>query len=193
MTKFCNNCGNELDDDASFCVNCGAEIGTVISDSEKSGIFDKIKEDINRDNTINSIKEEITNDRLFNKMKGNRDKKKAKKTLNSITSGTKLKSQGLNPIEGINIKKQLRKEIEEGKLQSEDVELRLNELIFIYKNKKENNENVKSENSFTPNVNINPDDTKGKAEKLREFKKLLDDGIIDEEEFKGYKEKIINE
>ena len=40
MAKFCNNCGQKLDDDAAFCMECGTKV-------DDSGIRNNLKSSLN--------------------------------------------------------------------------------------------------------------------------------------------------
>ena len=60
MAKFCNNCGQKLDDDAAFCMECGTKV-------DDSGIKNNFKSSINKENinaSMNKLNDSI--DRVSN-------------------------------------------------------------------------------------------------------------------------------
>ena len=110
LVKFCTNCGTKLEDDDKYCTNCGQ-------------------------NTENDTKTKNINAREI---------RQAKKRLKEITGGfalsttyqEKLRRHNLTISEGVNIRSQISKEIESGTLSSEDVEHRINKLLWKKKNEK---------------------------------------------------------
>lgn len=60
MAKFCNNCGQKLEDDAAFCMECGTKV-------DDSGIKNNFKSSINKENinaSMNKLNDSI--DRVSN-------------------------------------------------------------------------------------------------------------------------------
>lgn len=111
LVKFCVKCGSKLDDGDKFCTRCG----------QKTTNYKKI-------NNINR-----------------KEVKQAKKTLKEYYGGLKikdsykekLKSHNISLMDGINIKREIEKEIEAGTVRNEDVENRFNELMIEYEKNKQ--------------------------------------------------------
>lgn len=212
MTIFCTNCGNELDDNATFCTNCGTKVFNSGDSTKKShfGLRNKIREkedELNqkRNGLISKVKDKSEEMKLEN---FKREAKKGKiPRLGGITEYREdsivIKKTGeVIPIaemrnfslhqssqslwsdvkvdfdyNGLHYRTQVIGS-DKGKLQT--IEKKINAIEM---------------NNFTKSLNNNNNNTdsgKSKAEKLREIKELLDDGIIDEEEFKELKAEIIN-
>lgn len=110
MVIYCTNCGTKLEDDDVFCMNCGIKIE---------------KNNMPKNSTLKL---------------NNRDKKKAKKQLKKLTGGfllnrnftAQLDLNHLSISEGMEIKKQLSKEIDKGQIKSDEVGNRLNEILYKY-------------------------------------------------------------
>lgn len=214
MVKFCTNCGTQLDDDASFCTNCGTKSNDYEEVNSNSGNFrSKI---FNREKTISGKV-----DNIFSKVKEKSDNHEAKlrktgrerakiphfggideirddclviKKTGEIIPIKDIKNFSLHQssqslwsdvkvdfdYNGLHYRTQ-QAGTDKGKLQT--VEKKLNAI-----------EMSKFTNNITPNTNSNNSEgSKSKAEKIREIKELLDEGIIDEEEFKELKAEIIKE
>lgn len=213
MAKFCTNCGNELEDNAVFCTNCGTKVVDFedSNKSKRSGLRDRI-----RDVEGNSNKKR---EGLFSKFKEKSEQVKADSLKRQTTKGNIPRLGGIAEYktDAIVIKKtdevipiaeisnfslhqssqslwsdvkvdfdyngkHYRTQVsgtEKGKLQT--IEKKINAL-----------EMSKFTNSIN-NTDTNQNTGKNKVERIREIKELLDEGIIDEEEFKELKAEIINE
>lgn len=194
MTKFCTNCGNKLEENTNFCTKCGTKLndkenvytksrvepeidsetcpvceGTGITFEVKKTLFGEIFKDVkckncNGTGTIIQESNSISND----------EKKKAKKTLKNITGGLtlkneyreKLKEHGLTSMEGIDLRMDVEREINHGKLKSEDVEKRINQLINKQKIAKQ--QKMKEYNKY-----------KAEKKEIEEKKKELRNKIIE--------------
>lgn len=114
MANFCIKCGNKLNPEDNFCSNCGAKIdeSDINSNNHSKFFFDS------------------------------EEKIKAKKELKRIVGGKvilnrnfiiELSEKGLVPvIDGHDIRKQVEKEIDSGKITSGGVEFRVQQLIPEY-------------------------------------------------------------
>ena len=215
MTKFCTNCGTELEENAAFCTNCGTKVDNI-NDSKKRkhrGLRGRIKE---QEDKINQKREG-----LLSKVKEKSEKAQAESVKRQSTKGdiprlggiaeyrtdaiVIKKTEEVIPIAEISnfslhqssqslwsdVKvdfdyngKHYRTQVagtEKGKLQT--IEKKLSAI-----------EMSKFTNSInSDNNNANSNNGKSKAERIREIKELLDEGIIDEEEFKELKAEIISE
>lgn len=126
--SFCTNCGTELDDDASFCTNCGTKV--VEHGKKPKGLFDTILEfqtnggDGERKNAIKEVQRIIGVGNNFNDA-----------FLNE------LKRNGLERSDGKRIKDVMLRETRSGKIKSDDVRNRVDELLLIRKEHKEFDKN----------------------------------------------------
>lgn len=120
MDNFCINCGTRLEKEYNFCINCGTKID---------------KSDIKQNNHLSRPSPESI------------EKEKAKKELKRVVGGKlfynktftkELYKNGLDlTITGKAIRQQVEKEIDSGQIKSGGVEFRVNQLIYEYKIKKE--------------------------------------------------------
>lgn len=109
MANFCIKCGFKLNDADIFCRNCGAKVKVHYSSAYlKSTIYEELE---------------------------------AKKILQAIKSSdafsNELHRNDLSPEDGNEIIAQLENEISSGRIKSQDVQRRLNELLSEYKSKVE--------------------------------------------------------
>ena len=215
MVIFCTNCGNKLDDDAAFCTKCGTKVLNVeeAKKNSESGLRGKIREkeaEINKKSTgfLSRVKEKTEEARIESfkreSKKGNiprfggiteyrEDSIVIKKTGEVIpiaemsNFSIHQSSQTLYSdvkvdfdYNGLHYRTQVIGS-DKGKLQT--IEKKINAIEMSKFTNSLNNNN---------NTTNNVDAGKSKADKLREIKELLDEGIIDEEEFKELKSEIIN-
>lgn len=213
MVIFCTNCGNELDDNASFCTKCGTEVLNVEDSNKKShfGIRNKLHE------KEEEFDQKITG--LISKIKVKSEDMKLESFKREATKGNIPRFGGITEYreDSIVIKKtgevipiaEMRNFSLHQSSQSlwSDVKVDFDynglhyrtQVIGSDKGKLQTIEkkiNAIEMNQFTNSLNNNNNNTetgKSKADKLREIKELLDEGIIDEEEFKELKAEIINE
>ncbi|MBQ6099396.1 MAG: zinc-ribbon domain-containing protein [Methanobrevibacter sp.] len=213
MAKFCTNCGSKLEENAFFCTNCGKKIDDsgIPNNGKPQGLRGRIRE---QENHFNQTKDGIRS-RLKEKSeqaKANSLKRQSMKgnipRLGGIAeyrsdSIVIRKTEEVIPISEISnfslhqssqslwsdVKvdfdyngKHYRTQVagtEKGKLQTIEKKISAIEMSRF------SNSIAGSENNDT--------DSKSKAERIREIKELLDEGIIDEEEFKKLKSEIIDE
>jgi len=212
MVIFCTNCGNKLDDDASFCTKCGTKVLNVEEANQKShsGLLGKLRnkeEELNEKRTgfISRVKEKTEEAKIESfkreSKKGNiprlggiteyREDSIVIKKTGEVIPIAEMSNFSLHQssqslwsdvkvdfdYNGLHYRTQVIGS-DKGKLQT--IEKKINAI-----------EMSKFANSLSNNNN-STDTGKSKADKLREIKELLDDGIIDEEEFKELKAEIIN-
>lgn len=155
-TNFCSKCGTKLNDEDNVYTksrvepeieseNCPVCKGTGITFEVRKSLFGETLKDVKCKN-CNGTGKIIKDSNYINKdeetAKENQsiskdEKKKAKNTLKNITGGwtlkneyrEKLKEHGLTSMEGIAIQTDVEREIIHGKLRSEDVEKRIDQLI----------------------------------------------------------------
>lgn len=174
MANFCTNCGTKLGKDDNFCPNCGAKID---------------KSDINRHNPS------------FNQWNDNSEKNKAKKELKRVVGGSFLYNKSFgnalheNGLDVVNagkaIRQQVEKEIDSGQIKSGGVELRVNQLIFEYKIKKEDEEKkLKMIDDIFESAEIKSEISKNNIDQVHvsSIKDRLKDKIIDKRENMGEEE-----
>ena len=213
MVIFCTNCGNKLDDDASFCTKCGTKVLNVEEANQKShsGLIGKLRnkeEELNEKRTgfISRVKEKTEEAKIESfkreSKKGNiprlggiteyREDSIVIKKTGEVIPIAEMSNFSLHQssqslwsdvkvdfdYNGLHYRTQVIGS-DKGKLQT--IEKKINAI-----------EMSKFTDSLNKNNNNNTDTGKSKADKLREIKELLDDGIIDEEEFKELKAEIIN-
>lgn len=213
MTIFCTNCGNKLDDDATFCTKCGTKVLNLENSKKRSrkGFRSRIREkeeDINnkKEGLLSKVKEKTENAKIESlkreSKKGNiprlggiteyREDSIVIKKTGEVIPIAEMRNFSIHQssqtlysdvkvdfdYNGLHYRTQVIGS-DKGKLQT--IEKKINAI-----------EMSKFTNSLNNNNNNNTDTGKSKAEKLREIKELLDEGIIDEEEFKELKAEIIN-
>ena len=120
MANFCTNCGNKLGRDDNFCTNCGTKIDK--SDIKQNNLsFNPYSDSTEKRNAKRELKRVVGGSRVFNK-----------------TFGNALVENGLDIVHtGKAIRQQVEKEIDSGQIKSGGVEFRVNQLIFEYKIKNE--------------------------------------------------------
>ena len=174
MVKYCTECGTQLDDSARFCTNCGTKI------------------DFQTDNHINEYQ------------------KKLEKTCRKRAKIPHL--GGINEFrqDSIVIKKTEEvipiKDIENFSLHQStrnlwsDVKVDFDYNGLHYrtqqagsdKGKLQTLENKIKARDMQKFANVGNNAAESKIDKLKELKQLLDDGIVDENEFNKLKDEIIN-
>lgn len=189
MAKFCINCGNKLEENASFCTNCG----TSVNGTEPSkNIFETMKE--KSDKYTNGTEINIKNARkIFKDMTSNTN-------VNEKIS-TKLNKENISPKDAAKIKSVINSEIKTGKISEEEINTRLDELIQEFDTKtKEINDALINLNEFFESEEVQNKITeynlkKGKTLKIKkDLKKEVENGLITKEEVpKKVHEKIDSE
>ena len=156
MANFCTNCGSKVDDDDSFCTNCGTKI--YKSDKKPKGIFGQLKRGVQiaRDDEIKKARKEL------------------KKIVGGITFNdsfeNELKRNGLATNEGIRVRSTVNAEIYSGKIKSDDVRNRVDELLLEYKSELEEEiEEFKLIDEFFESDEIKSKISKGKISQQQVF------------------------
>lgn len=212
MVKFCTNCGNKLEANAFFCTNCGTKV-VDFENSNKSkhgGLRGRIREG---EGNFNKKREG-----LFSKFKEKSEQAKADSLKRQSTKGNIPRLGGISEYktDAIVIKKTEEvipiSEISNFSLHQSSQSLWSDVKVdFDYNGKHyrtqvagtekgklqtiEKKINALEMSKFTNSINNRGTDSnngKSKVERIREIKELLDEGIIDEEEFKELKAEIIN-
>ncbi len=114
MGNFCTNCGNKLRPEDNFCTNCGAKI-------DKSDLLNPAPYSMEKEKAKKELKRVIGGRLSYNKT--------FEKAL--IENGLDIYNTGKA------IRQQVEKEIDSGIIKSGGVEFRVNQLIFEFKIKKE--------------------------------------------------------
>lgn len=172
MVKYCTECGTQLDDSAHFCTNCGTKC--MIAGAGKSRI------DAYEDNLIKTGRKRADIPRLggINEF---RDDSLVIKNTNEVIPIKDITNFSLHQssrslwsdvkvdfdYNGLHYRTQ-QAGSDKGKLQTVENKIRAREMKAY---------------------STNPED---KIDKLKDLKKLLDDGIVSEDEFKQLKDEIIN-
>ena len=174
MVKYCTECGTQLDDSARFCTNCGTKI------------------DFQPDNPINEYQKNLE------KTGRKRAKIPHLGGINEFRQDSIVikKTEEVIPI----------KDIENFSLQQStrnlwsDVKVDFDYNGLHYrtqqagsdKGKLQTLENKIKARDMQKFANVGNNAAESKIDKLKELKQLLDDGIVDENEFNKLKDEIIN-
>lgn len=215
MTKFCTNCGNELEDNAAFCTNCGTKVDNIEDSNKRKrrGLMGRIKE---HEDNLNKKREGI-----LSRVKEKSEQAKADSIRRQGNKGDIPRLGGIAEYrtDAIVIKKTEEvipiAEISNFSLHQSSQSLWSDVKVdFDYNGKHYRTQVAGTEkgklqtiekklsaiemSKFTNSINSDNNDAnsnngKSKAERIREIKELFDEGIIDEEEFKELKAEIINE
>lgn len=174
MVKYCTECGTQLDDSARFCTNCGTKI------------------DFQPDNPINEYQKNLE------KTGRKRAKIPHLGGINEFRQDSIVikKTEEVIPI----------KDIENFSLHQStrnlwsDVKVDFDYNGLHYrtqqagsdKGKLQTLENKIKARDMQKFANVGNNASESKIDKLKELKQLLDDGIVDENEFNKLKDEIIN-
>ena len=113
--NFCMNCGTKLGKDDKFCINCGTRIDGSYSTQDNHSF--KSRSDMEKENARRELERVIGRGLFYNKTFR---KELFKNDLEIFTTGKSIRQQVEN-------------EIDSGKIKSQDVESRVNQLIQEHK------------------------------------------------------------
>lgn len=193
MVKYCTECGAELDDSAIFCTNCGT------------------KSSLTKNNTSNNFISKFTNnykekrEKKLNDYKEKMEKTHGKRAKIPHFGGISEYREDSIVIKNTNEVIPI-KDITNFSLHQStrnlwsDVKVDFDYKGLHYRTQQaghdkgklqtiENKINAREMNKYN---NQNNNESEDKIDKLKDLKKLLDDGIVNEEEFQQLKDEIIN-
>ncbi len=196
---FCNKCRNELSDDAKFCTKCGFKVENIKSIDtvfRKEYEFNSFDKDGRTKLVIDGAKIIISRPGAFAKLSHGFTGEKT--ILIKDISAVQFKPAGMTAG--------YLQFIFPGSIEQKSGAINgaINENIIYFSsgfNNKEVNARAKEIKEYIENYNLNTNqnnnvinihNSSDKYDKLTKIKKLLDDGVLTQEEFETEKKKILN-